>query len=93
MLFPKSLWVLPIVGFSSLFSLAQNNCSGSPAYGTCVAWHLQCKHGVREIMREHLSWGQELGGFLHHVASSGFVVWPVRRPGRIQHRGSTRRSS
>lgn len=34
----KYSWMVPVfVAFSSLLSAAQNNCSGSPAYGTCAA--------------------------------------------------------
>jgi len=31
------LWIISVVAFGSLFSVGQNNCSGSPAYGTCPA--------------------------------------------------------
>ena len=33
----KFLLIFPVVAASSLISAAQNNCGGSPAYGTCAA--------------------------------------------------------
>jgi hypothetical protein len=31
------LWIVSLLAASSMASVAQNNCSGSPAYGTCAA--------------------------------------------------------
>jgi len=37
MLIRRLSWIVPVVALSSLVSAAQNNCGGSPAYGTCAA--------------------------------------------------------